>query len=151
MVGQLAYYMKGFEKLPGLRPIQLHVEHDHGVIDGEFMVFLIANSNSVGGFEKLAPNASIDDGLLDVVLLRKINVAELLFIVGLVARGDHLEDSRFVHFKTRSLKITTDSYTQLNVDGEYGGTLPCTCTVYPRHIKMLCDETGDSTYKGGFL
>lgn len=149
LVGQLAYYMKGFEKLPGLHPIELHVEHDNGVIDGEFMMFLVANSNSVGGFEKLAPDAAIDDGLLDVIMLRKVNMAEMFLVVTMVARGEHLNDQRFVHFKTRSLKITSDSYTQLNIDGEYGGTLPCTCTVYPRHLKMFTDVTGDSTYKGG--
>lgn len=148
MLGQAAYYLKGFEKLPGLRPMELHIEHDHGVVEGEFMVFLVANSNSVGGFEKLCPDAAIDDGLLDVVLLRKINVAELFLVVAAVARGEHLNDPRFVHFQTTSLKINSDTYTQLNVDGEYGGTLPCTCKVHPRHLKMFIDVTGDSTYKG---
>ena len=39
----------------------------HPAIHDEFMVFLIANSNSVGGFDKIAPGASIDDGLFDVI------------------------------------------------------------------------------------
>jgi diacylglycerol kinase (ATP) len=147
MLGQAAYYLKGFEKLPGLRPMDLRVEYDSGVIEGEFMVFLVANSNSVGGFEKLAPDAKINDGLLDVVLLRKINVAELFLVVAAVARGEHLNDPRFVHFQTTALKISAQQYTQINVDGEYGGTLPCTCMVHPRHIQMFVDLSGDSSYR----
>src|SRR5690554_1968114 len=52
MIGQLAYYMKGLEKLPRLRPIQVEVKSAqfNGPVD--VMLFLVANSNSVGGFEK---------------------------------------------------------------------------------------------------
>jgi diacylglycerol kinase (ATP) len=148
LLGQAAYYLKGFEKLPGLQPMSLNIKHDNGEIEGEFMVFLIANSNSVGGFEKLAPGARIDDGLLDVVLLRKINVAELFLVVAAVSRGEHLSDPRFVHFQTTQLQVTSDRYTQLNVDGEYGGTLPCTCRILPGHLNMFIDITGDSSYRG---
>ena len=71
MIGQLAYYMKGLEKMPSLQPTELHIQADEiGEIHEEVMMFLICNSNSVGGFEKLAPDASLNDGLFDVVVLK---------------------------------------------------------------------------------
>src|SRR5699024_9685525 len=64
-IGQLAYYMKGIEMLPSLRPVSTIIEYDDNVYEGEIMLFLIANTNSVGGFEKLAHDALIDDGVCD--------------------------------------------------------------------------------------
>lgn len=146
MLGQLAYYMKGLEKLPRFRPIHLDIEWDGGEHEGEFMLFLAANSNSVAGFEKLAPNASLNDGLLDVILLRKCNLADFVRLVTLVVRGEHMQDPHFVHLQTKHLKVTSPDYTQLNLDGEYGGTLPCECVVFPRHLRVLMDLSGHSTY-----
>lgn len=150
MLGQLAYYMKGLEKLPWLRPIELTVKSDGNVMNGEFMIFLIANSNSVAGFEKLAPSASINDGLLDVILLKKANLADFIRIVTLATRGEHLNDSHIIHFQSKHIEITSPDYTQLNLDGEFGGTLPCTVSVLNNHLNLIVDETGIYSYSGRF-
>lgn len=42
------------------------------------MMFLVGNTNSVGGFEKLVPEARMNDGLFDVLILRKCNLAEFI-------------------------------------------------------------------------
>ena len=82
MIGQLAYYMKGIEKMINLSPTELVIRAEGiGEVEGEFMMFLIANSNSVGGFERLAPDARIDDGLLDVIAVKKCNLAEFIRFV----------------------------------------------------------------------
>ena len=47
----------------------------------EVMMFLVGNTNSVGGFEKLAPEASMNDGLFDVLILKKCNLAEFIRVV----------------------------------------------------------------------
>ncbi|MHA7967401.1 diacylglycerol kinase [Paenibacillus sp. CAU 1782] len=149
MIGQLAYYMKGLEKMTRLRPTELVFEAAGvGNFHDEFMMFLICNSNSVGGFERLAPESKLDDGLVDVLLIRKMNLAEFIRLVSLALRGEHLNDSHVIHFRTNHLKVTTPDYVQLNLDGEYGGVLPCTFSVLPSHLQIFTDETGVSTYKG---
>jgi len=148
MIGQLAYYMKGLEKMTRLRPTMLRMEAaEIGEIHEEIMLFLICNSNSVGGFEKLAPGASLSDGLFDVIVLRKCNLAEFIRIASLALRGEHLNDPHLIHFQTNQLKVTTPDYVQLNLDGEYGGTLPCTFTLLPSHLQIFVDEAGQSTYR----
>jgi len=148
MIGQLAYYMKGLEKMTRLRPTMLRLEAEEiGEIHEEIMLFLICNSNSVGGFEKLAPSASLSDGLFDVIVLRKCNLAEFIRIASLALRGEHLNDPHLLHFQTNQLKVTTPDYVQLNLDGEYGGTLPCTFTLLPSHLQIFVDEAGQSTYR----
>src|SRR5699024_2862495 len=61
-IGQLAYYVKGIEKLPSLKPVSTRIEYDGKVFEDDIMLFLVANTNSVGGFEKIAPDALINDG-----------------------------------------------------------------------------------------
>lgn len=147
MIGQLAYYMKGLEKMTRLRPMELRIEGE-GIEDihEEIMLFLICNSNSVGGFEKLAPAATLDDGQFEVLVLKKCNLAEFIRIVTLALRGEHFNDSHILHFKTNRLTVTTPDYAQLNLDGEYGGTLPCTFTVLPSHLNIFVDEEGKTHY-----
>ncbi|MFD0711860.1 diacylglycerol kinase [Paenibacillus sp. GCM10027626] len=148
MIGQLAYYMKGLEKMTRLRPTMLRLEAaEIGEIHEEIMLFLICNSNSVGGFEKLAPSASLNDGLFDVIVLRKCNLAEFIRIASMALRGEHLNDPHIIHFQTNQLQVTTPDYVQLNLDGEYGGTLPCTFTLLPSHLRIFVDEAGESTYR----
>lgn len=147
MIGQLAYYIKGIEKLPRLRPIEMHVKTDEMEVHEQVMMFLVTNSNSVGGFEKLAPEASLDDGLLDVFILKKCNLAEFIRIVTLALRGEHLNDPHIIHTSTRKIEITSPDYVQVNLDGELGGTLPCTISVLPSHLNIIVDESGSSTYR----
>src|SRR5699024_1670179 len=80
IIGQLAYYMKGIEMLPSLKPVNTRIVYDDKVFEGEIMLFLVANTNSVAGFEKLAPDALINDGYFDIIILKKTNLGEFLRI-----------------------------------------------------------------------
>lgn len=124
MLGQLAYYLKGIEMLPSLKPINVQIEYDGKFFEDEIMLFLVANTNSVGGFEKIAPEAKMDDGYFDLVILRKINLAEFVRIASLATRGAHLEDKNIFYTKANRIKVHTDEKMQLNLDGEFGGLLP---------------------------
>jgi diacylglycerol kinase (ATP) len=148
MIGQLAYYMKGLEKLPRLRPIELFIRSPEMDLHEDVMLFLIANSNSVGGFEKLAPDAILDDGLFDVFILKRCNLGEFIRVVSAALRGEHLNDPNMIYFRTNSIQVTSPDYVQINLDGEFGGTLPSMFSLLPSHINIIVDETGNSTYKG---
>jgi diacylglycerol kinase (ATP) len=148
MIGQLAYYMKGLEKLPRLRPIEVYIKSPEMDLHEQVMLFLITNSNSVGGFEKLAPEASLDDGLFDVFILKRCNLGEFIRVVSAALRGEHINDPNVIYFKTNSIQVTSPDYVQINLDGEFGGTLPSMFSLLPSHIKIIVDETGNSTYKG---
>jgi diacylglycerol kinase (ATP) len=150
MIGQLAYYVKGVEKMVNLRPTRMRIKADGaGEFHEEFMLFLIANSSSVGGFERLAPQATTCDGLFDVLILKKCNLAEFIRIASMALRGEHLSDGHVIHFQTDRLEVESDDRVQLNLDGEFGGMLPCSFQVLPSHLNIIVDEKGSSTYRGG--
>lgn len=137
MLGQLAYYMKGIEMLPSLRPIKAKIEYDGNIINEDLMLFLVANTNSVGGFEKLAPDAALNDGYFDLLILKKTNLAEFIRIATLALRGNHLEDENVIYTKAKHIKVTPEEKMQLNIDGEYGGLLPGEFTNYQQHIEFF--------------
>lgn len=135
-IGQLAYYIKGIEMLPSLKPVHTRIEYDDNVFEGEIMMFLISNTNSVGGFEKLAPNALIDDGYFDMLILKKSNLAEFLRVASAGIRGAHLEDDNIIYTQAKRIKITPKDKMLLNIDGEYGGELPGEIINLQQHIEF---------------
>ncbi|MFD1171091.1 diacylglycerol kinase [Oceanobacillus picturae] len=140
MLGQLAYYMKGIEMLPSLKPTRVKIEYDGTVIDEDIMLFLVANTNSVGGFEKLAPVASMDDGYFDLLILKKANLAEFIRIATLALRGAHLEDKHVIYTKAKHIKVSTEEKMQLNIDGEFGGLLPGEFINLQQHIEFYVPD-----------
>ncbi|MUK88420.1 diacylglycerol kinase [Ornithinibacillus sp. L9] len=141
MIGQLAYYMKGIEMLPSLKPVRAKIEYDGNIIDEDIMLFLVSNSNSVGGFEKLAPDAKLNDGYFDLLILRKTNLAEFIRIVTLASRGAHLDDDHVIYAKAKQINVEPDDKMQLNIDGEYGGLLPGEFKNLQQHIEFFIPES----------
>ena len=140
MLGQLAYYMKGIEKLAWLRPIQIEMRADNCHVNEEIMMFLLANSCSVAGFEKLAPEASLHDGKLDLIVLRKCNLADFIRLASMALRGEHLNDPLVVYYRVDDLTVTSSDHVQLNLDGELGGELPGRFSVLPKHLEIFVDS-----------
>jgi diacylglycerol kinase (ATP) len=136
MLGQLAYYLKGMEMLPFIKPTNVRIEYDGRVYDGEVMLFLVSLTNSVGGFEKLAPDSSLNDGLFDLLILKKANLAEFIRVATLALRGEHMHDSHVIYTKANRVKISTEDKMQLNLDGEFGGLLPGEFVNMYRHINV---------------
>lgn len=137
VLGQLAYFMKGVEMLPFIKPVMTKIEYDGNVIEEEIMLFLVGNTNSVGGFEKLAPDAIIDDGYFDLLILKKTNIAEFIRIASMALRGAHLEDKNIIHAKAKHIIVTPKNNMQLNIDGEFGGMLPGEFKNLKQHIEFF--------------
>jgi len=136
-LGYLAYYVKGVEKIPQLRPTRMRLRAEGvGELEGDYLMFLIANSRIVAGFDRLAPNAAVDDGKFDVFIVRKCNLADFLRLATLALRGEHVNSKRVIHFQTSRIEMESESRVQLNLDGELGGALPCTFTVLPSHLHV---------------
>lgn len=136
-IGQLAYYIKGIEMLPSLRPVSVTIEYDDNVYTGEIMLFLVANTNSVGGFEKLAPDALVDDGYFDLLILEKTSLPEFLRLATAALRGNHLDDDKIIYAQAKRIKVTPNEKMLLNIDGEYGGELPGEIINLKQHITFL--------------
>ncbi|WP_449538674.1 diacylglycerol kinase [Ferdinandcohnia sp. Marseille-Q9671] len=140
MLGQLAYYLKGIEMLPSIRPTEVSIEYDGKLYEGEIMLFLVSLTNSVGGFEKLAPDSSLNDGLFDLLILKKANLADFIKVATLAIRGEHINDPHVIYTKANRVKINPTEKMQINLDGEYGGLLPGEFVNLYKHINVLVSK-----------
>lgn len=137
VLGQLAYYLKGIEMLPSIKASEIKLEYDGKLFEGEVMLFLIALTNSVGGFEKLAPDASLNDGFFTLLVLKKTNLAEFIRVVTLALRGEHINDPNVIYTKSSYIKVTAPQEVLINLDGELGGTAPCEFQNLYRHLEIF--------------
>ncbi|UOR13856.1 diacylglycerol kinase [Halobacillus amylolyticus] len=140
MLGQLAYYLKGIEMLPSVRPTYVEMEYDGRLYKGDIMLFLVSNTNSVGGLEKLAPKAKMNDGLFDLMIIEKMNIAEFVRLATLAIQGTHLNHPKFIHTTASRVKVKTEEKMQLNIDGEFGGLLPGEFVNLYKHIDFFVPE-----------
>ena len=137
VIGQLAYYLKGIEMLPSLKATNMSIEYDGKLFEGEAMLFLVGLTNSIGGFEKLAPNSSINDGMFSLLILTKTNLADFIRIASLALRGEHINDSKVIYTKANRIKVYSDEKVLLNLDGEFGGMLPAEFVNLYRHFEVF--------------
>ncbi|WP_163653703.1 diacylglycerol kinase [Listeria sp. PSOL-1] len=139
MLGQLAYYLKGIEMLPSLKATRVKVEYDDGIFEGEAMFFLLGLTNSIGGFEKIAPDAKLDDGKFSLIIVKKVGLPEFIRLVTLALRGDHIKEPNVIYVKSQKVMVTSAEKMLINLDGELGGETPMSFTNLNRHIEFFAD------------
>ncbi|GMB99109.1 hypothetical protein K2D_21580 [Enterococcus hirae] len=153
--GYLAYLAKGAEMLPRVKPIKMRLKYDEGEYIGNASMFFLGLTNSVGGFEKIAPDAKLDDGKFSLIIVKTANIFEILHIAALMLNGGrHVDDSRVIYTKTSSLYVETEDDinrpVMINLDGEYGGNAPMHFQNLHQHIEFYAniDQIPDEAITG---
>lgn len=149
LYGYFAYLAKGAELLPQIKPVDMHIEYDDGKFDGKASMFFLALTNSVGGFEQIVPDAKLDDGKFTLLIIKAVNLAELLQIgAEILNGGKHVDDPRVIYKKTSKVvaKPIFDDRVMINLDGEYGGDAPMEFINLKQHIEVVAnvDDIPDS-------
>ena len=137
LLGQMAYYLKAVEMIPSIKATHMKIQIDDEEFDDHAMMFLCALTNSVGGFEKLAPDASINDGKFTVLILKECSIADFIRLVSLALRGEHLSDERLIYRKASKVVVESSDTVHINLDGEFGGDAPVTFQNLKRHIDVF--------------
>ncbi|MFG6150459.1 diacylglycerol/lipid kinase family protein [Halobacillus sp. B23F22_1] len=135
--GPLAYLMEGAKTIASTNAYPLRIEHDDKVWEGESFLFLAALTKSTAGFEKLSPEAKVNDGVLHCYVVKKVNMIRMASIVTSVLRGSLKEDKDVEYFKAKKLHVTSSEKLHTNVDGEEGDPLPVKMEVKPQHIEVI--------------
>jgi diacylglycerol kinase (ATP) len=147
MGGSMAYNLSIAERL--LRPLgkQLRIEIDGRVIEDRLLIAAVCNAHHYGGGYHAAPMAKLDDGLLDVILVKKVSRLLIASIIGKYKNGRHWADgaltpsmaSYMSHYRARQVLITPagDEPFVLNVDGECGEARRLFAKVMPRAARFV--------------
>ena len=121
--GQAAYIMEGVKRISKLTKYHVKVTCDDQIIEDDFVVGMVTNSKSVGGFRSLiGSKVYFDDGQFEVTLIKyPRNLNEMRLIVNSLLSGK-LDPEHI--YQLRASKIVFESWDDISWtrDGEYGGT-----------------------------
>jgi diacylglycerol kinase (ATP) len=136
--GPLAYFRSAAAALPKLRAYRTTVIFDDVERrEGDLYNVVIANGQFVAGGLPIAPDASVRDGLLDILLVPKRPAREMALLTAQMLLGKHLS-SDAIHFR-RARKISVKSRPRMwfNVDGEPLGDDPAVFQIIPRALEFV--------------
>ncbi len=139
--GGLRYQLALARELPVFRPIPYEVEVDGTRIVTEAMLVVVANTSSYGGGMRICPQAVVDDGLLDVLVLHDINRVELLRVLPRVYSGTHLDHPAVEVLRGRRVSLRARGVFA-HADGEPFAPLPLTCHASPGAWTVLSPAAG---------
>jgi diacylglycerol kinase (ATP) len=136
-LGSLAYFMEGTKSFLSGDSITLKVEHENGVWEGESFLLLAALTNSVGGFESIAPDADVNDGKFHAFIIKKMSIPRIAKIIPSLLKGDLKESEEVEYFRTSFLHVSSTAQHVVNIDGEEGQALPFEANVLHGHLKVF--------------
>jgi diacylglycerol kinase (ATP) len=143
-LGRLAYWLEGAKDIPSniFKGFNMSAESDGDHYNKETLLFLVANTTSVGGIKRLLPQAKVDDGLLDVLIVSKLEFGGFLPLLGQLMIGNHLSNENITYFQTDRLMLSaaSDQDIRLDVDGEEGGVLPVEIRCIPGALTLLVPD-----------
>lgn len=116
--GPLIYFYSVIHTLITFEPPRMKVVHDGGTFEGKVMFTVVCNLPRFGGGMLIAPAARIDDGLLDLVIVREVPKPVLLSIFPKVYGGKHVGHPAVTIVRTRRAEITLDRAMTLYGGGE---------------------------------
>lgn len=138
--GALAFYISAAEAIPELETYRIQVCIDGSeTFETECLNLVVSNGRTVAGGVPVAPRAEPDDGLLDLLILPAMPVAELASLVQQFLGGEPTDNSLIR--QARQIEISSDPPMQINVDGEMAAETPVRYSVLPQTLRMLINPT----------
>lgn len=122
--GPLVYAWSVVRVLAGFVPLRATLDHDGGRFEGEVMFVSLANTRWFGGGMRIAPLADAADGLLDVVIVRRVSRLRLLAVFPRVYSGTHLMHPAISTLRTGGARLGFDRASTLYGDGEAIAPVP---------------------------
>ncbi len=120
--GELLYLYALFGVLLGYQPLKMHIKlitpGDVLEIDEHVFAFSVGNGRVEGGRFRIAPEAEIDDGLLDVCLLKAVPKARFLSCALKYSRGTQIFDPHVLYCKAKTVEVEIFRPETMHMDGE---------------------------------
>lgn len=123
-------------ELPRFRPVPFTLTLDGEVWETEAMLVAVGNASSYGAGMKVTPDAVIDDGLLDVMVLGPVGKVDFIRTFPRVFKGTHIHHPAVTIRRARTVTLVAPDVVAY-ADGERISALPLTCECIPGAVRML--------------
>ena len=137
--GKPAYYIQGLKELPKFKAVNIQVNADSVNFELEAFLFIVLNSGTVAGMKKITDTAKIDDGKLDLIVVKKCNAGSILKITREIfsGRGVNLKNENIFHLQSKKFLISSTNDLISDIDGEVGSKLPLEIETIPLALEFF--------------
>ncbi len=135
------YLVAVLKGLISLKMVEANIKCDTCTLNEPFLLLSVGNGMSTGGGFLLTPEARVDDGLLDICLIKKGNRRRVLSLLPSAIKGKHLKEPEVVIHQTRKIEITTKEPIPIYYDGELPelkNPLHFTIELLPKKLNLIC-------------
>jgi diacylglycerol kinase (ATP) len=134
--GQMRYNIATLAELRTFNPLPYTLDLDGETLSFEAMMVSIGNGPSFGGGLRIAEGAVLDDGLLDVVIIKPMSKGALVRTYPKLFKGTHVTHPAYEHHRVRSVTVAAPRVVSY-ADGERFGALPLTVECAPGALTVL--------------
>jgi diacylglycerol kinase (ATP) len=145
--GKYKYIWHIIKTLLFFREKRMTVITDTGRHETDCFINTIANGRRFAGGFFLTPRAIANDGLLDVCMIKKLNLPERFSILLKVPKGIHITDRRVNYYQTKSIKLEFPVEVPFHVDGELNFSSKFDVTVLPGALNIIYNPDGNHFFK----
>ena len=110
---------------------------DNEVIEDDFVFIIACNTIHTGKAMRIAPRARLDDGKIDLVIVRKSSKIKLLKLFPKLFSGEHIKSPLVEYRQVEKFSVIPKEDSSLNIDGELIGNTPIDVTMQPKMIEVL--------------
>ena len=136
--GAASYYAGGLRAVTTWRPAHYRVTVDGKEHQHTGYTVVAANSGYYGSGRLIAPDARVDDGLLDVVMIREAPRRLFFAMMNELKTGAHINRPQVSILRGKEITISADRDVPYGADGEVEAVLPVTVRVLPGALRVLC-------------
>ncbi|MFP3895451.1 MAG: diacylglycerol/lipid kinase family protein [Anaerolineales bacterium] len=148
-LGNLAYFISALSLGLQLRGTRTTISVDGDTVQQRAILVLVTNVQFYGGTWRVAPQAKLDDGLLEVYVFKGGNALDVARHVISVLQGKQLEDPEIDVYRGKQITVQGEETLPVHVDGDPSGYTPVTISVASKALQVIVPSQGcESLFEG---
>lgn len=142
--GTMAYIAGVLNVLMKLKSVKIEIEFDDNILNGDYLLIGVSNGRYSGGGFDGTPQAKINDGLLDINLVSRVNRRFFLSLVKNYHNGTHIDDPRlkdiYSHYQNKKVLLRPESKVIMAIDGETIEVGAAKFSIVEKSVNMVIPE-----------
>ncbi len=135
--GKLGFFLGTLATVARYKNKHFEVLLDNQIHSDKYSAIIMANGKYFGGGMKVAPNAKLDNGLLNVITVGDLGKAEFIFNMLKVYSGKHLYHPNVKSYEAKNIRISAPDNFFVETDGEYFQGKTVEFSVLPKGIRVV--------------
>jgi YegS/Rv2252/BmrU family lipid kinase len=136
-LGAFAYYLMGINEMKNLKPFKIKFTTESNIIEEEIFLFIVLNGSNVAGFSDVIKQAHLNDGYMDIVMIKKSRPIELASMFFKVLHNDISDLNNIEIIRFKNCLIESDEKFNSSIDGEKGPVVPIKIEVINKALTVF--------------